>query len=360
MKNICIVIKNINIGGGISRVVSCIANELVNDYDVTILSFESNYSANKEVYNIDEKIRIIFLMKEINNYKKEFIKISRNVKKILKSNSFDTILIAGMDFVPFFYMSLSRLRHCNMIAWEHANHNIGNIFGLKWMGRKIAARHFNKIVVLTDRDRELYVNKEKLRCGIERIYDPCEKKVINNRCIYNKESKKIMSCGMLIYQKGIDYAILVAEKVFEKHPDWIWEVWGEGPKRYELEKKIKEKKLEDHFKLRGYSDSVTDLYQDYALFVLTSRYEGFGMVIVEALSNNLPVVAFNCDAGPSEIIEEGVNGSLIDCFEIEKMSNQINALIENVSLRESMSRHSNETLDKFELKLLIEQWKKIL
>ena len=164
---------------------------------------------------------------------------------------------------------------------------------------------------------------------------------------------------MLIYQKGFDFAIQVADIVLKNHPDWTWEVWGEGIERERLEGMIVKHNLQNQFFLKGYSDNIMDKYSEYAFFVLTSRYEGFGMVILEALANNLPVIAFDCDAGPEEIINNN-NGYLIECFDIQGMATAIEHLIQDKEKRKVLSSRTKSVLDKFLITSITEQWKELI
>ena len=359
MKHVCFVVKNIYIGGGISRVVSYLSNELSKDRNVTILSIEKKFTVNKRAYELDNNVNVHYLTDEVMSYRKELCTLSKQLKRFLKKHSFDSVVIAGMDFVPLLTPSIKYLKNENVtiVAWEHANYKVGKKFGLKWIGRKLAAKYFDYIVVLTDRDRKFYQMNEKLKCQIKRIYDPYNSEISKDN--YDENSKKIISCGMLIYQKGFDFAIQVADIVLKNHPDWTWEVWGEGIERERLEKMIVEHNLQNQFFLKGYSDNVIDKYSEYALFVLTSRYEGFGMVILEALANNLPVIAFDCDAGPEEIINNN-NGYLIECFDIQRMATAIEHLIQDKEKRKDLSSRTKSVLDKFLITSITEQWKELI
>ena len=359
MKRSCFIVKNINIGGGISRVVSYICNELSKDMDITILSIEKDLTVNKRPYKLNECIKVDYLTEHVNNYRMEMLGLAKKIRFYLKHNRFDSVIVAGMDFVPLLILSIRYLKKegITTIAWEHANHKVGKRLGLKWIGRKMSSKLFDYIIVLTDRDKLFYQTKEKLKCQIKRIYDPYNSEISQEK--YDINSKKIISCGMLIYQKGFDYAIQVAEIVLKRHPDWIWEVWGEGTERERLQKMMVEHHLENQFFLRGYSDNMFQKYSEYAFFVLSSRFEGFGMVILEALANNLPVVAFDCDAGPAEIIDNN-NGYLVDCFNIEEMSSTIERLIEDDVKRKNLSAQAKCTLDRFSINLIVEQWREIL
>lgn len=227
-----------------------------------------------------------------------------------------------------------------------------------WLGRKLSTKYADKIVVLTKRDMEL--NKKMFNSDgkIVQIYNPIEATV--TKTDYDEGSKKIVTAGRLTSQKGLDMLIEIADRVFKKHSDWEWHIYGDGPMEEELTKKIKEKNLSNNVKLMGKTDKMNELYSEYAMYVMTSRYEGFAMVNIEAHFAKLPIVSFNCNCGPDEIIQDGINGYVVDCFDIEKMAEKINTLIENPDLRKKMS--NNTMLDKEKLKMenIIKEWEKII
>ena len=92
------------------------------------------------------------------------------------------------------------------------------------------------------------------------------------------------------------------------------------------------------------------------MFVLTSRFEGLGIVLLEAKANNLPVISFNCDCGPSEIVKNNVNGYLINCFNVKKMSEKIYELLTNKKNCIEFSNNSKLDMDKFEPNLIVNEW----
>ena len=96
------------------------------------------------------------------------------------------------------------------------------------------------------------------------------------------------------------------------------------------------------------------------MYVMTSRYEGFGLVLTEAKAYHLPCVSFKCPAGPSEIISDNDNGLLIDCFEIQKMTSAINRLIEDNQLREKLSGNALKNTDNFSLHKIANKWRLLI
>lgn len=119
------------------------------------------------------------------------------------------------------------------------------------------------------------------------------------------KNKKIIAMGRLNNQKGFDLLIEAWSKLESDFKDWEVNIFGDGALKEQLQKQIDNKNLKKIF-LRGYSKDVAKDMADASIFVLTSRYEGFGLVLLEAQALGLPCVSFDCKEGPSEIIDDGV------------------------------------------------------
>jgi glycosyltransferase involved in cell wall biosynthesis len=177
---------------------------------------------------------------------------------------------------------------------------------------------------------------------------------------YSESSSIILSAGRLTYQKGFDILVEVAKKVFQKHNNYKWYILGKGEDRDLLERKIIEYNLTDKLILTGNVRNIDDYYKQTEIFVLTSRFEGLGMVVLEALNYNVPVVSFKCRVGPSEIIDNNVNGYLVNVGEINIMADKICYLIENHVIRKRFSQNAKKDLYRFDINMISGQWDELL
>lgn len=357
-KNICFLSGDITRSGGTERVATMIANELAkykDKYNIYILSISR---VNKEpFFYISEDVNQYHLYEQDVNFKKQYISTVRKIRKFMKNYDID-ILIDIDIILDIFSIPATRFIKTKVISWEHFNYyeNLG--VSLRDIARKLAAKYSDYIVTITEEDREYFSTNLQIKCPITNIYNPVDS--IDKHNEYDIESKIILSAGRLTHQKGFDILIDVAKNVFKEIQDWKWIVLGEGEDRKKLETKIEEYGLKNNVILKGNVSNIEEYYKKSSMFVLTSRYEGLGLVLIEAKSYKLPLISFKCRVGPKEIIRDDINGYLIDCFDTKHMSKKIVELIRNKEKRRYFSIKSNEDIEKFNMKNIIIQWKNII
>ena len=176
----------------------------------------------------------------------------------------------------------------------------------------------------------------------------------------NINKKRVITLGNFIPDKGYDL-LLKIWSIVEKNisTDWYLEIVGSGKE----EKKLKD--LKEDLKLTRVifspkTQNVEHKYLQSSIYVLSSRNEGFPMVLLEACAMGLPIIAFNCNTGPDEIIEDGLNGFLIEPFDITLFAQKLIELITNKSLREKFSKKSIEIAQKFQIDKIGNEWESLL
>ena len=174
---------------------------------------------------------------------------------------------------------------------------------------------------------------------------------------YQRDTKKIMTAGRLEYEKGYDRLIDIAKQVLPQHPDWEWHIYGKGKLYKVIDRKIRDNKLERQLILKGMSNELLEEYHNYAIFALTSYIEGLPLVLLEAKVNHVPSISFNILTGPSEIINDGYNGYLIQDGDISSFAEKLGILMESDDLRYTFSCHTCEGIDKFRKNEILKQWK---
>lgn len=168
--------------------------------------------------------------------------------------------------------------------------------------------------------------------------------------------KKVLSLGRLEEQKGYDMLIKAWLPISKKHPDWILEIFGSGSKKDYLNNLIAELDLNKYIKIKDPINNVYNELQNSDLYVLSSRWEGFGMVLIEAMTSGVPPVSFACPCGPKDIIKDGEDGLLVENGNIEQLAEKICYLIENEDVRKEMGKKARINVERFKVENIAKQW----
>ena len=215
---------------------------------------------------------------------------------------------------------------------------------------KLSINRYNSIVVLTEQDKnENWENNKKIIA----IPNPIKSLPYKTSTI---ENKKVIAAGRLTHQKNFASLIRSWNSVVNNHPDWSLEIYGNGAEYNNLLTLISNLKLEKHVFLKGHSYNILEEMANASIFTLTSTFEGFGLVIVEAMSCGLPVISYNCPCGPKDIISDGTDGFLVPLNDEQCLAEKINLLIENEALRKQMSKAALIKSQKFTAKEVISLW----
>ncbi|SDY79651.1 Glycosyltransferase involved in cell wall bisynthesis [Modestobacter sp. DSM 44400] len=169
-------------------------------------------------------------------------------------------------------------------------------------------------------------------------------------------STVVLAAGRLTVQKGFDLLIDAFAPVAQRHPDWRLRIFGDGPRRPELEAQVSALGLDGVVQLLPATRQIGQEMAQAGIFVLSSRFEGFGRVVLESLSKALPVVSFDCPRGPGEIISPGRDGLLVPAEDVEALSAAILELIEDEPLRRRLGDAGPAKAAQYDLPTISARW----
>lgn len=170
------------------------------------------------------------------------------------------------------------------------------------------------------------------------------------------DNKIVISVGRIEAQKGYDQLVAIWKSVNEKHPDWKLIVFGNGKGLVALKAQIDEANLQEVILIKPPTPSIEDELLESSIYLMTSRYEGFPMVLVEAMACGLPVVSFRCPCGPGDIVTNGEDGYIVEIGDQESMSFYLDKLIENNELRKRMGAAASENIKRFSQDKVMDLW----
>ena len=173
------------------------------------------------------------------------------------------------------------------------------------------------------------------------------------------ESKVLIAAGRLIRQKGFDLLIDAFQKVSARHPDWQLWIFGSGASRDSLAAQIDQLGLTGRAQLKGTTRQLDMRLAESSIFVLSSRFEGLPMVLLEAMAAGLPTVAFDCPTGPADVIEHGTSGLLVPPQDVDGLAAGICDLIEHPAKRKAMGAASLKAAERFSMSSIRQMWEEL-
>lgn len=354
MKKVCILNGNMSSGGGTEKMTQILSNNLSfqDDFEVHVISMSDGknlfFPLEKSVYyhtlpDYKGKIGMIRKWFSFNNL----------IKKINPDTIINVDVFLGIFSIPVKFIH----RHISVISWEMFN--IKNDMGLSWVNklRKFNLRHCDLYLCQTQADANAFRTQYGIG-HIDYIYNPYEPQ--QHTANYDTNSKVLLTAGHFFKTKGFDLAVEVARLLLPKHPEWKWRFLGDGLEFEHIKEKVAEYNLQNQIILAGRTKDMNAEYERASMYVMTSRLEGFGLVLLEAKSFNLPTISFDIPYGPAEIIENDISGKLIPAFDIQRMADEIEVLIQHPEIRQSYAENAKNNFEKFSLSSFINRWTELI
>ena len=172
--------------------------------------------------------------------------------------------------------------------------------------------------------------------------------------------KRIVAVGRLVWQKGFDLLLHAFARIASAHPEWTLTIWGEGPERQSLEKLLRPLGITGRAFMPGCTERPGSWLAEADILVLSSRFEGWGMVVGEAMAAGLPAVAFDCPFGPSQMIRHGYSGLLVPEGNVEALADALDRLCADGNLRQKLGDAARLDARRFAPELILSQWEEAI
>ena len=369
-KKIVYCTPSLYIPGGVERVLTTKANYLadVAGYDVYIVLTDGK--GKEPYYPLSPKVKIIqldinfeelwhlsFLKKILVYLQKQRIYKKRLTSTLLalKPDITVSLLRREINFLTSIKDGSKKVGeiHVNRDNYRNFEANdtnfIKNIFAKWWIKNlEYKLRKLNRFIVLTHEDKEKWTGIK----NVEVIPNPLCSIPSQHSLL---QDKRVIAVGRYAYQKGFDLLLNAWKHVVDKHSDWKLTIYGSG-ERTPYINLAKDLGIESNCCLEASVSNIISKYQESSMLVFSSRFEGFGMVLLEAMSCGVPCVSFACPCGPKDIVTDGVNGYLVEPGNVEALAERLCYLIEHEELRKEMGKAARKRAEDFREEKIMQQW----
>lgn len=382
--NICILVDSLYTLGGVQKTVTEICNRLVKQSDINITIIMGMAGEDKPCFEIDEAIDVIDINDVFNFGFSNAYRLLNAVNKRIRilDNDFGTV-ISEREYLPkierkklidwinarnfdvvigvaaIYSLVVALIADeikSKTVGWMHSTYNGYyqtrgmNLFGLEKLNKKKLCK-LDKIFVLTSKDKETFKRCMDVKCEV--LYNPIMP--IKDDKQIEKKYDAIFVGRMNRYVKGLDYLEEIILNVKKNVREFSMVIVGDGKDIKFVDAFIRKNNWEDSVICVGFKKNVDTYYRQAKLLVSTSRWEGFGLSITEAMALGIPAVSFEND-GPTEIINNGINGLIIPKYDVELFSKKIVECLHKEKLRNSLSINAIERSKAFELETICKQF----
>ena len=357
MKRVCFFVGDITGTGGTNRVATVIASGLVErGLDVSILSVVNGQGAE---FPLNPGVKLESLGMEGRSANFSDIAIWRALRRYVVENGVQ-ILVDVDTMLSWYSIPATRGLPVKVVSWEHFHYgiNVGDVgqrLRRKW-GRRLAVRRAHAVVTLTERDRSQYCRHMICKRPVVAIPNPI---TIHPDRHASHEHRVVVAAGRMVSQKGFDLLLQAWALVAPDAHGWTLRIVGNGPMEAALRAQARLLSIDRTVVFAGKRSDMVAEFASSSIYVMSSRFEGLPLVLIEAKSCGLPIVSFDCACGPSDIVRNGLDGDLVAPGDVPGLAKALLKLIEEPARR---LRYSVESLrdDRFLLGPVMDRWISLL
>lgn len=366
-KNIVIIVSAMNMGGA-QRVVSILCNYWSkNGYVVTLIC---TYTGGKiNYYKLNKHVTLKYLTNNPFLPKNKFCNLIWkliHLRKLIKIQNAD-VVISFLTRVNIASVLSTLGNKKNLILCERTWPPFSTLGKFFWGIYRILFKSVDRIVVQTNKSKA-WLNRNFPNCDVNVISNPIiypipfdNGSLVHPDTITSQNKKVILASGRLHKYKQFDLLIKVFSQIKDKYKNWDLIILGEGEEREALNRMLFDNKLSDRVYLPGSVGNISEWYERADLFVLSSSVEGFPNVLLEAMAYGVPCISFDCDTGPRDMIQNGINGILVDPKEKEQgLLDAIGKMIGSEKLRRKFAENAIISRDTYSVSNIMRKWDSIL
>ncbi len=344
--------------GGTEHVVNLIANHwIASQHTVTIITFEAPESV--PYYTFHSGITVVRLGVPPGRTSK-FGSAAAVGRRVLRLRS--AIRLSKPDFILSFLtrtnvmVLVATLGMSVPVVVSERNNPAVQPFGKiwKWFQARLYPRAFG-LVTMTQGALDYFPETLRRRSWVIANAVDLPKDWVDRR-----KNNTLTAVGRLTHQKGFDLLLKAFAQIAAKHPDWRLVIWGEGDDRTVLETQRHALGLQERVEMPGVTSKPGLWIETADVFVLSSRYEGWGIVLLEAMAARLPVVSYECEWGPGAMVTNGDDGILVPCENIDALAAALDAVLSDVNLRETMAANAAITAQNYLPERILARWDDVL
>lgn len=354
LPTVCFLTGTLNAFAGAERMTAVIANELTrHGYEVHVLSLWDDTSC----FPLEPGLRHEALFPTRPSFKRAYFQTVAAVRQYVRHHRI-RVLVEVDTMLTLFTVPACVGLPVRRIAWEHCHfdQDLGRVS--RRLARRLAAKTNAAIVVLTERDGLRWTTALKPSCPVRALPNPLPFPYPARPAVL--DTKVVLAAGRLTRAKGFDILLDAWALVRERYPQWRLVIVGEGEERPALERRRDRLGLGEFVSMPGIVSPMSEAYLGASLFCLSSRYEGFGLVLLEAMAYGLPIVSTDCQAGPRELLEAGMTATLVETGSAEALARGLATLMGDARLRARYGARGRERAKEFTMDHVIPAWRSLL
>ncbi|MFD2562455.1 glycosyltransferase family 4 protein [Aquimarina rubra] len=351
------IVNRIDGPGGLERVLSIKASKLADDYGYDIHIVTLNQDTSDLFYNFSPKLSYHNVSAKGNPFTRMF-KYASGLRSVMKNLNPDVIAVCD-DGLKGFFVPLVLGKPCPMIYERHVSRSVEIKKGKRSLTKRIATaikfglmnfggKYYDHFVVLTNGNLNEWSFKNLKVIPNPLSFYPDVKSTLEN--------KNVLAVGKHSFQKGYDRLLKSWKQVAEKYPDWTLDIYGTISKAEGLATLANNLNISKTVNFYPPVKNIAEKYEQASIYTMSSRFEGFGMVLTEAMAYGVPCISYDCPYGPSDIITDKENGILIENGDIDAFAEGVISLIENEDKRKSMGVKAKEAVKKYLPETIAEEW----